>query len=112
MLTINKNPSNIIIYTKDLYVGNTETIIIEANTLGYHSFGLSITNDAGSTLNSVNIYASADDINYYTIQLNAITSVVSGNTSQYAFDFVNRYVRITATSAGSSTIDCYLIGVP
>lgn len=110
MITINRSNSYINISNKGIYISNTETILIEANVLGYQSFCFSASNLSGSTISSINIYASADDFNYYSVENNAILSLTVGETDQYTFSSVNKYLRITGVSVYNTNVDCYLIG--
>lgn len=93
-------------------VSSTEIIILNTNILGYQNFSTNITNSSGNTLTSINIYGSSDNENFYIIALNALSSVGAGTTQQYSFNFINKFIRITAISAGVSTILCNLIGAP
>lgn len=98
------------VVNKKLYVKNTETVVIDAPILGYQNFGLSITNFNGSPVLSVNIYASADGTNFYSVEADALNNIDPDLTQQYAFNLVNKFIRVTAVSVGTSIIDCYLIG--
>ena len=103
-------PTCVRVVNNDLSITGTQTIVITANVQGYSNFNVTVTNDNGSNISDVSVYASADGFNYYTVHTAAITGLASGSTQNYAFSLINRFVRITATSGGTSTINCYLLG--
>lgn len=102
--------STSMIASNDAYASSSESIILQVNSAGYTDFSLSVTNYGSSTLTTVNIYASADGINYYTVHTGAITTLTSGSTGNYSFTSINRFLQISATSAGTSHITCALVG--
>jgi len=104
------NPYCVKAVNKDVDVNTAESIIIDANVLGFQNFSVTITNLSGNVITHVNLYASADQINYYTVETDALINIDPALTQQYTFNSVNKFLRVTAMSAGSSKIECYVIG--
>ena len=98
--------------SNDAYASTTEATIIDTSTQGYTSFNLTATNYGSVTVSDINIYASADGFNYYSVQADAINTLAAGATKNYTFTHINRFIRVTAVSASSTAhISCTLIGV-
>lgn len=108
-------PPSLFAENKNIYIHNIETIVLkDINTAGFSNLSFTITNTSNSlaTINVIKIYGSNDGINYFTINSNALSSLSIGSTTNYQFSAVAIFIRITATSNGTSNVDCYLVGVP
>lgn len=112
MLTISRlvKPNCIKVANTNLVINSAEEIIMDAEILGFNNFNLSISNLSGSPITSVNIYASANQINYYVVETAALNNIDPDLTESYMFNLVNRFIRITTIGSGISTISAYLVG--
>ena len=108
-------PSSFLADNKNLFIGASETIVLEhISTAGFSNLSFTLTNFSSSTnsVSVVKIYGSNDGTNYYSINSSALSTITAGSTANVTFTAVVNFVRVTATSGGTSNIDCYLVGIP
>lgn len=116
--TYNKysGPSSFLASNTNLFLNDTnETIILEnVGVAGFSNLSLTITNTANSsgTISTVKVYGSNDKVNYFTINASALSTITVGSTSNYHFTAVALFIRVSAISASTSHLDCYLVGLP
>lgn len=108
--------SSFLATNRNLFVGNTETIILEhVPVTAFRDLSLTVTNfvSPANNISVVKVYGSSDGINYYTINASALSAIVPASTVNYTFTATALYIRVTATSAStSSNLDCFLVGIP
>lgn len=111
-LTTSYDPNLTFATNKNLFVTASETIVFDGVPFaGYSKLSFTVTNFASSA-NSVSftIYASDDGINYYSDGA-TLGPVAAGVTMNVSVTGVAGLIRVTATSAGTSNFDCYLLCV-
>ena len=94
-------------------ITSAQTLVMDGQSVagGYH-FSIITTNASTSAnaITSVDAYGSADGTNYYSIANNIYGgNVAVGGTSYYTFVQVTKFVKVYATSAGTSTIDMWIL---
>ena len=84
--------------------------LLVSNAIGLNSFSLTLTNNnVAGNISAVNIYGSADGVNYYDQELDVFPAgIAAGDTGYYQFSSVSAYLKVTAEGPG--VVGVYLVG--
>ncbi len=105
--TVMKTASNL-----GVAVTTVETPLLEVPFTGFSSFGFLITNssESANNINAINIYISPNGVDY--LSYDGLNIAAVGETSYTSMSMLVEYIRITAISDGTSTVDVHLNCAP